>query len=363
MRRTVLATLFVIVIATAPLAGRPEAEAPLPTPWSHWTEIGGSAVHYVDTAPGSDHPVLLLLPGFLGSTEMFVPLVGELDDCLRVVVVDLPGFGWSAPPRGGCAMEDRLAFVHAFVDRLALGPFVLAGSSLGANIAIHFAIEEPHRVRRLVLLSPFGMAVQHGAVERLERLEPLFPLVSLFVSRAFLARELEDHVRDPRELTPAIIDSYHRPFRTAAGHRVVVEVTRRILCGCTFDDCLPLVRQHVLVIAGTDDTSGGPGSSTTSRRASRRAVPSASTGDVTPSSSMRPPRWQRSSAVSGPGRYVSTPAPAPRPGSRVVSFRILRYSSRTRSLVGQCSRGRSSNVVPADPPCRMRPGEVSSGRF
>jgi pimeloyl-ACP methyl ester carboxylesterase len=133
---------------------------------------------------------------------------------------------------------------------------VLAGSSLGANIAIRFAIEEPDRVRRVVLLSPFGMAAQLDAVERLDRLDPLLPLVSLFVSRAFLARELEHLVQDPDALTPSILDSYHRPFRAAAGRRVVVEVTRRILCGCTFDDRLPLVRQPVLVIAGTEDVFG-----------------------------------------------------------------------------------------------------------
>jgi pimeloyl-ACP methyl ester carboxylesterase len=256
VKRLILASLVVLAIAAAPVAASPEKETPLPTPWSHWTEIGGSAVHYVDTAPGSALPVLLVLPGFLGSTDMFVSLAGELADGLRVVVVDLPGFGWSAPPGGGCAMQDRLAFVHAFVDRLGLGPFALAGSSLGANIAIHFALEEPDRVRRVVLLSPFGMAAQHGAVERLERIDRLLPVVALFVSRAFLARELENHVRDPGELTPAILDSYHRPFRTAAGRRVVVEVTRHILCGCTFDDCLPLLRQPVLVIAGTEDAFG-----------------------------------------------------------------------------------------------------------
>lgn len=256
MKRAVLEALVVIAIAAAPLAGSPEVEASPRTPWSHWTEIGGSAVHYIDTAPESDLPVMLVLPGFLGSTEMFMSLAEELADGLRVVVADLPGFGRSAPPMGGCAMEDRLAFVHAFVERLDLGPFVLAGSSLGANIAIRFAIEEPDRVRRLVLLSPFGMAAQHDAVERLERLDPLLPVVSLFVGRAFLARELEHHVRDPDELTPAILDGYHRPFRTAAGRRVVVDVTRRILCGCTFDDYLPLVRQPALVIAGTEDAFG-----------------------------------------------------------------------------------------------------------
>ena len=60
-------------------------------------------------------------------------------------------------------------------------------------------------------------------------------------------------VRDPSELTADIIESFRRPFRSAGGRRVVVEVSRNILYGSFFDEYLPLVPQPTLVLAGTED--------------------------------------------------------------------------------------------------------------
>jgi pimeloyl-ACP methyl ester carboxylesterase len=251
MRKCVLIA-GVLLLAAARLPASPVADD-APTRYSRWTVIDGAAVHYVDTAPGSDLPVLLLIPGFLGATEVFLPVADILARELRVVIPDLPGFGWSEAPAGGCTMEDRLAFVEAFSDLVVPGSFHLAGASLGANIAIRFAVAQPERVRRLVLLSPFGLERQHGVVERLERYDALFPILGPFIGRGFLKRELEQQVCDPSELSQDIMDSYYRPFRTAAGRWVVIEVTRHILCTCFFDEYLPLVSQPTLVLAGSDD--------------------------------------------------------------------------------------------------------------
>jgi pimeloyl-ACP methyl ester carboxylesterase len=60
-------------------------------------------------------------------------------------------------------------------------------------------------------------------------------------------------VRDPSELTRDILESFRRPFRSAAGRRVVVAVSRNILCSSFFDECLPLVGQPTLVLAGSED--------------------------------------------------------------------------------------------------------------
>jgi pimeloyl-ACP methyl ester carboxylesterase len=153
-------------------------------------------------------------------------------------------------------MDDRLAFVRAFVRLLDAGPVDLAGSSMGANIAVRFAVADPQRVRRLVLLSPFGLERQRAAVSRLERLDAWLPLGARLVSRRALKRELAPQVRDASELTPDILDSFWQPFRTSAGRRVVVEVSRRILWGSFFDDCLPLVPLPTLVLAGSEDAFG-----------------------------------------------------------------------------------------------------------
>ena len=246
-----------LLAATGAFAGR-AGEAPPPTRWSRWTEIDGADVHYLDTAPGSDLPVLLVLPGFLGSTATFVPMADALSREMRVVIPDLPGFGWSETPNGGCTMDDRIAFVDAFADRLDLGPVHLAGSSLGANIAVRFAVANPGRVKSLVLLSPFGLQGQRDAVSRLERFDRLLPFVTLFAGRRMLARELGKQVRDPSELTRGILESFRRPFRSAAGRRVVVAVSRNILYGSFFDEYLPRVTQPTLVVAGSDDSYRRP---------------------------------------------------------------------------------------------------------
>jgi pimeloyl-ACP methyl ester carboxylesterase len=243
----------VLLLAAFGALARPAGEVPSPTRWSRWTEIGGARVHYADTAPGSDLPVLLILPGFLGSAVTFEAVTEILGRDLRVVIPDLPGFGWSEAPGGGCTVDERLAFIEAFTDALDLGPVFLAGSSMGTNIALRFAIENPDLVRRLVLLSPFGLEEQHAVVSRMERFDALLPLVTLFVGRSLLKRELAKQVRDPEELTREVIDSFRRPFRTIAGRRVVVEVSRRILCGSFYDEALPLVTQPTLALAGSED--------------------------------------------------------------------------------------------------------------
>jgi pimeloyl-ACP methyl ester carboxylesterase len=45
--------------------------------------------------------VLLVLPGFLGSTVTFLEMTDALSREMRVVIPDLPGFGWSEAPPGG----------------------------------------------------------------------------------------------------------------------------------------------------------------------------------------------------------------------------------------------------------------------
>lgn len=242
----------VLLAAVGAFAGR-AGKAQAPTPWSRWTEVNGAVVHYLDTAPDSDLHVLLVLPGFLGSTATFLEMTAALSGELRVVIPDLPGFGWSEAPSGGCSMDDQIAFVRAFADLLDTGPVHLAGSSLGANIALRFAVANPRLVKSLVLLSPFGLQAQRGVVSRLERLDPMLPLATLFVGRRLLAREMAKQVRDPSELTAEILESFRRPFRSAGGRRVVVAVSRNILYGSFFDEYLPLVPHPTLVLAGTED--------------------------------------------------------------------------------------------------------------
>ncbi len=233
-------------------------ERDTPTPWSRWTEIDGTPVHYIDTAPGSDLPVLLIVPGYLGSGATFREFIYLLENDFRIVLPEMPGFGCSPPPRGPCSLENLTAVVTRVIREANLESFSLIGSSMGALIAVRLAIDRPEQVSRLVLLSPFGADGQAGVAERIDRLDFLLPTAAFLASKPVVARQMRKQVRDPAELTPEMIECYARPFRTREGRRFVLGITRNVIGECTFDDCLPNIRQPVLVIAGTEDPLMNP---------------------------------------------------------------------------------------------------------
>src|SRR5690242_5695634 len=96
--------------------------------------------HGAGTAFGFDH----LLP---------------LAERFRLIVPNHPGFGTSPDARGIASRHDYVLHSLALFDRLDVNELFLAGESLGGCLAARFAIEQPRRVRRLVLLSPFGLRV------------------------------------------------------------------------------------------------------------------------------------------------------------------------------------------------------------
>jgi pimeloyl-ACP methyl ester carboxylesterase len=91
----------------------------------------------------------------MASTRYWDHLVPELAKTNTVVVLDLLGFGRSPAPRD--ATYDATAHIQAVIytlDKLGVNePFVLAGHSMGARVALKLALAYPKRVKKLVLLS------------------------------------------------------------------------------------------------------------------------------------------------------------------------------------------------------------------
>ncbi len=81
----------------------------------------------------------------------------------RVLTYDLYGRGFSDRPKG---VQDAAFFLRQLRDLLAhegMGDgFTLMGYSMGGSISASFAAAEPHRVGRMVLIAPAGMAHTPG---------------------------------------------------------------------------------------------------------------------------------------------------------------------------------------------------------
>jgi pimeloyl-ACP methyl ester carboxylesterase len=88
-------------------------------------------------------------------------LVDAFSSDFHVIAPDLRGFGRSAWQPQGYWFADYVADLDALLALVAPdGPVHLAGHSLGANVAMHYAGARPARVYRLVALDGFGVPAE-----------------------------------------------------------------------------------------------------------------------------------------------------------------------------------------------------------
>jgi pimeloyl-ACP methyl ester carboxylesterase len=91
----------------------------------------------------------------------------------RVLIPHHPGYGDSGDLDGLQDVHDLVLHYTELFDQLGLTRDVnLVGLSLGGLIAARFAIEQKHRLRRLVLVAPTGLRVPGAAFDDVFRIPP-----------------------------------------------------------------------------------------------------------------------------------------------------------------------------------------------
>lgn len=129
--------------------------SPRSLPPSRSFSYAGRRIAYRDY--GSGERVVVLIHGLLMDSRMFARLAPTLAARgHRVITVDMLGHGDSDQPHDMMrySMPQFGADVIALLDELDLPQAVIAGTSLGANVALEVAVAAPDRVRALVLEMP-----------------------------------------------------------------------------------------------------------------------------------------------------------------------------------------------------------------
>ena len=117
-------------------------------------DCGGLELHCLECGrPEGQAIVLLHGMKFQAATWQQLGTLEVLADLgLRVLAVDMPGFGQSP----ACDLAPALALAR-FLDRQDVRQAVLVGPSMGGRIALEFAIAHPERVAGLVLIGAVGV--------------------------------------------------------------------------------------------------------------------------------------------------------------------------------------------------------------
>jgi pimeloyl-ACP methyl ester carboxylesterase len=96
---------------------------------------------------------LVFLPGAGGLESFWRPVADRLHDLGQVHVFGYPGFGAVPADPGVRSLDDLYRWI---VERLPPGASHVVAQSMGGILAARLAVEQPERVRRLVLVATSG---------------------------------------------------------------------------------------------------------------------------------------------------------------------------------------------------------------
>jgi pimeloyl-ACP methyl ester carboxylesterase len=117
----------------------------------------GLLTHYKIEGP-PQAPLILMLHGWGTSAADFDQLATGLSGRLRVLRLDLPGFGGTQTPPPDWHVSDYVDFVHQFLSKLEIHSLdVVLGHSFGGRIALKAIATAQLQPKRLILLDSAGI--------------------------------------------------------------------------------------------------------------------------------------------------------------------------------------------------------------
>jgi pimeloyl-ACP methyl ester carboxylesterase/predicted acylesterase/phospholipase RssA len=120
-----------------------------PEPVSRIAELG-VPVHFIDY--GGTGPTMVLVHGLGGAHVNWMAVGSELTRHARVLALDLAGFGRTPTEGRSASIHANRALLSRFITKVAGGPVILMGNSMGGLISLMQASEEPASVAGLVLV-------------------------------------------------------------------------------------------------------------------------------------------------------------------------------------------------------------------
>ena len=202
----------------------------------------------------------LLIHGWPHDRRVWDGLADALSDAHRVIVPDLPGFGYSPPRHTGAlsetpplTMDELAADLAALLDAIGVdGPVTLGGVSMGGYVALAFAEAHPDRVETLLLFDTKATADSDaGRAKRAEIVDRVLAEGNGFLAEDCPGQQLSQHTLAERE---GVVDAL-RAMTDAATPAGVVGAQRGMAERPDRDSaCAGGSHAPTLVVGGADDS-------------------------------------------------------------------------------------------------------------
>ncbi len=241
-------------------------------PPSDFIDVKGQTVHVRDEGPrhdggdgaGGGPPPIVLIHGTSASLHTWEGWTRALKGQRRVISFDLPGFGLTGPfvaqPAGGYEADnyhgDTYArFVLDLLDVLQVRRAVIAGNSLGGEVAWRTAAMAPDRVAGLVLVDAVGPRFTPESVPLgflLARVPVLNKLGEWALPRGMVVEGLQSVYGDPTRVTEALVDRYYELALREGNRRALGLRVRQMVAG-EHEERIAALKLPTLILWGARD--------------------------------------------------------------------------------------------------------------
>lgn len=195
-------------------------------PEDYYIKVGTLKVRY--WALGNKGTPVILIHGLGASADIWINNVEALAKQHQVYALDLVGFGRSDRPGPSFSPFDYTPFLDDFMNALNINSVSLVGQSLGGGIALHYAIQFPQKVDKLVLVDNAGLGKEVIWTLRVMSL-PLVGELFSYPSRRGVEIFFKLAVRNRALVTKDFVDLYYDIFSQPGFQRYFLRILRQII--------------------------------------------------------------------------------------------------------------------------------------
>ena len=173
-------------------------------------------------------PAIVLIHGFGAAIDWWDKVAPQLAVNNRVISIDLIGHGGTAAPRLGYSIERQAAMVSSVLDKLGVDRFTVIGHSMGGEVSVALAEQNPQRVERMVLIDSPPVADTSFTPMTQIYMEPVIgELLSRFETDRALRRGLEQGFAPGFPIPEAFVGDLKQLTYTAARSAHDASITYR----------------------------------------------------------------------------------------------------------------------------------------
>ncbi|MCI0331729.1 MAG: alpha/beta fold hydrolase [Planctomycetes bacterium] len=203
---------------------------------SHWAELPGGRMHYLDEGPGgagnpgrgeplgvdlAEPSTLLFVHGNPTWSFHWRALVESLQPRYRCIAPDHLGCGLSDKPQQDFSLNDHIENLCTLVDKLALERVTLVAQDWGGAIGLGAMLRMPERLERIVLFNTGAFPPRYIPWRIRACRVPVIGRLAVQGANLFSLAALRMTLARRTRLDPAIAAGYLAPYDSWANRRAV----------------------------------------------------------------------------------------------------------------------------------------------